>query len=433
MRTRQHTYFQTRRGRQLIYLLGDLLASMAAWLCFMCFRWMLDGDERMLTLATGVAEALKLHKALIGYPLFCCLVFYLSGYYMQPNRRQIGRELISTLLSTAVITLAAFFYIIIDDVVPDHYAYYNSILALFGLEFGAVYMVRLLISLLTKAYGHKTRTHTIRLAEADGEVVLPEGTERVVIEVPDEADEKKLYDLIGRIYPKRVEIAFTARTYDLLMGRTSIKDFDEQPMISITDMPMTDFQLTIKRTFDIVVSLSSLVVLSPVLIAIGAAVKCTSEGPVLYGQERIGHYGRPFRIWKFRTMNDHAEADGPMLTQDEDPRITPIGRWLRRYRLDELPQLWNILKGDMSVVGPRPERAFFIEKIAAEAPYYCLIYKMRPGLTSWGPIRVGYTDTLEKMIQRLGYDIAYMENMSLRLDIKILFYTIGVILHGKGK
>ena len=133
-------------------------------------------------------------------------------------------------------------------------------------------------------------------------------------------------------------------------------------------------------------------------------------------------------------MVANAEEEGlPQLTHDNDPRITRIGHWLRKYRLDELPQLWNILCGDMSIVGPRPERAYFIEQIMTDAPYYCLLYKVRPGLTSWGPIRVGYTDTIEKMIERLNCDIVYVENMSLLLDLKILFYTTGVILRGKGK
>ena len=133
-------------------------------------------------------------------------------------------------------------------------------------------------------------------------------------------------------------------------------------------------------------------------------------------------------------MIDHAEQEGkPQLTADDDPRITSIGRWLRKYRLDELPQLWNILRGEMSIVGPRPERLYFIEQIMREAPYYCLLYKVRPGLTSWGPIRVGYTDTMEKMIERLNCDIVYVENMSILLDLKILFFTAGVVLRGKGK
>lgn len=416
----------------MLYLAGDILASAAVWLCFLLLRWLADGDERLGDFGHSLIEALKFSRALIGYPIFCAFIYGLSGYYMQPNRRRVGTELLTTLLSAAFITLCAFFYIIIDDVVPDHYAYYNSILTLFGLQFGIVYLTRVVISMLTHAYRYRPRTLTVRLDEADN-LTIPKGTERVLIEVPANASEEKLYHIIGRIYPLRVEIAFTARTYDLLMGRTSIQNFDEQPVICITDMPMSDFQLTLKRAFDIATSAIGLVLLSPLLLIISIAVKSGSKGDVIYKQERIGHYGRPFNILKFRTMYENSEQETPMLTQDNDPRITPLGRWLRKYRLDELPQLWNILRGDMSIVGPRPEREYFIREIVEVAPYYCLIYKMRPGLTSWGPIKVGYTDTTEKMVERLGYDIAYMENMSLRHDIKILFYTIGVIIHGKGK
>ena len=220
----------------------------------------------------------------------------------------------------------------------------------------------------------------------------------------------------------------------MLTGAARIGHLDRPSLIRITDHNMLDTELCIKRAFDIVTSAIGLIVLSPLLALIALQVKISSRGPVFYSQERIGQYGLPFRIYKFRTMIDHAEADGvPHLTHDNDPRITRVGHWLRKYRLDELPQLWNILRGDMSIVGPRPERPYFIRQIMAEAPYYCLLYKVRPGLTSWGPIRVGYTDTMEKMIERLNCDIVYVENMSLLLDLKIIFFTASVIIHGKGK
>ena len=196
---------------------------------------------------------------------------------------------------------------------------------------------------------------------------------------------------------------------------------------------MSDSSICIKRVCDIVFSLLAMVVLSPLYLIVAIAVKCSSRGPVIYRQERIGLHGNPFMILKFRTMTDHAEQDTPCLSSDTDPRITRIGHILRKYRIDELPQMWNVFIGDMSIVGPRPERRYFISQIEKVAPYYCLLYRIRPGLTSWGPIKVGYTDTLEKMVRRLNYDIVYMDNMSLRLDMKILFFTIGVILDGKGK
>ena len=201
----------------------------------------------------------------------------------------------------------------------------------------------------------------------------------------------------------------------------------------VSDPKMADWELVIKHTFDICVAAVMLVLLSPVFLIIALMVHCDSPGPIIYRQDRIGFRGQVFKILKFRSMYINAEEETPLLSKVGDPRITKVGRFLRKYRLDELPQLWNILRGEMSIVGPRPERPYFVKQIMEQAPYYCLLYKVRPGLTSWGPVKVGYTDTMEKMLQRLMYDITYTENMSLTLDIKILLRTVGVLVDGKGQ
>jgi exopolysaccharide biosynthesis polyprenyl glycosylphosphotransferase len=255
----------------------------------------------------------------------------------------------------------------------------------------------------------------------------------VIIDLDEQASEKEIYSLINRLYPHDVEIAIRPRLYDMLTGAARINEVGDMPLVHITEHKMSDYELCMKRACDVLFSAAALLILSPIYIVLYILVWSSSEGPAIYRQERIGLHGRAFQILKFRTMTIHAEGDTPQLSADDDPRITTVGKFLRKYRLDELPQMWNILRGDMSIVGPRPERRYFIEQIEKQAPYYCLLYKIRPGLTSWGPIKVGYTDTLDKMIRRLNYDIVYMENMSIRLDIKILFHTIGVILDGKGK
>ncbi len=195
---------------------------------------------------------------------------------------------------------------------------------------------------------------------------------------------------------------------------------------------MNTIQAFLKRTFDILLSAVCLVVFSPLFLYCFIIIKRDDRGPAIYSQERIGLHGKPFRILKFRSMKTDAEKDGSaLLAGDNDSRLTRSGKFLRQHHLDELPQLWNVLVGDMSFVGPRPERKFYIDQIMERNPKYELLYKIRPGVTSYATLYNGYTDTMEKMLRRLDLDLLYLDHHSFLFDTKILLKTFTSIVFGK--
>lgn len=457
------------------FIIGDVLASLIAWIFFMVFRKSVV-DAQIFQDVQIFVPNYDFLPSFIYFPLSCLFVYFLSGYYRKPENHTLGTVLFSTFTSTALVSFSIFFILMLDDKVVSYEYYYYSLMVLFALLSGFTLLFRM-IDYMKIRRAFKTKKWTINtiiigtgvnaLKMADevnrnsleytflgfisiennsnevsrekilgyynniGDIIQKYDIRDVIISL-DNPDEFQLFRIINHLYKFDVDIRFTPRIYEILTGGSRIKMIGVSPLVNITNLNMPDWQFSMKRFIDIVVSFIALLLLSPLLFYFMVRIKRDSHGPVFYYQERIGYQGKPFKIIKFRTMYLNSEGNTPQLSSAFDPRITPVGRILRKYRIDELPQFINILKGDMSLVGPRPERRFYIDQIIEEAPYYCLLYKIRPGLTSWGPIRIGYSDTVEKMIERLNYDIIYLDNMSLLNDFKILFQTIEIIFKGKG-
>ncbi len=257
--------------------------------------------------------------------------------------------------------------------------------------------------------------------------------EEVIIAVED-SEKDRINDILLHLnYCADLIIKLTPDARDLIIGSVKQDSIFHSPFIVINNRLMAEWQYSVKRLADIFLSLLAMIILSPVYLVTAIIVKCTSPGPVFYAQERVGYHGRPFRMHKFRSMYVDAEQSGPALSKDDDPRITPFGRFMRKVRLDEIPQFYNVLKGTMSIVGPRPERQFYIDQIVRRAPEYLLLQRVKPGITSWGQVKYGYASNVDEMVERLRYDLLYLDNMSLTTDLKIMVYTGQIILQGRGK
>ncbi|MFV0392207.1 MAG: sugar transferase [Paludibacteraceae bacterium] len=460
---------------RLRYIFFDAIAGSVVWVLFLVFRRVVN-DAKIFEGIQIFTPNFNYYSSLAIFPILCVAIHFLSGYYVNPIKQSKLTEFFTTLIASAIVSFIIFFVLLLDDVVIDYTFYYKSLLVLFLLLFFVTIVVRIIQSSSIRNDFKKgkwtintliigTGSNAIKIAEdirknsyfnrvvgfikADTsekdvdkndvvgtlfniEKIITDLDVKEAIIALDDANEQRIFEIVNKLFQSNIDIQFTPRLFEILTGRVKIDKFGLNPLVSITNPTMADWQICVKRTIDIAFSLLALTLLSPLIVYLFFAIKFDSKGPVFFKQERIGKHGKSFYMYKFRTMLPNAENGLPKLSSPDDDRITKVGRFLRKYRLDEIPQFANIIKGEMSLVGPRPERKYYIDQIIQQAPYYCLLYRIQPGLTSWGPIKIGYSDTIEKMVERLNLDIIYMESMSLSTDLKILLSTLEILLKGKG-
>ena len=469
------------RHKRLYYILCDWLAAFLSWAVFFIFRKVGEGFGISDALSLAVADGI-FWVGLLIIPLCWLLLYAVMGSYRRVLRKARLHELGQTLLATTIGCIVIFFACMLDDTVPYNAYYYFDFLFFFGVQFVLTYFCRLVLTSRTVGMVHRRQLGFPTLMVGDGPMayktytdlenqeiysgnsfvgfvevgdchdarvqnVMPRlGTldnvrqlveshqvEEVVVALEDSEQHRvnEILRILATCGDIIIKIAPNSR--DILVGNVKIDNIFHSPLLVINNRLMPEWQYSIKRMFDIVVSLLVMLLLSPVYLITAIIVKTTSPGPVFYSQERVGYMGRPFRMIKFRSMYVDAESAGPALSKDDDPRITPFGRFMRKVRLDEFPQFYNVLKGNMSIVGPRPERQYYIDQIVQRAPEYLLLQRLRPGITSWGQVKYGYASTVDEMVERLRYDLLYIDNMSLATDIKIMLYTVIIICQGRGK
>lgn len=464
--------------QRLNYVFADFISTNIAWFLFNILRFYSLGDHSGYSSLYSLLTSTTPVVGQVVFPVMMLGIYYLSGYYNQVFFKSRLQEIINTFTTAFIGMLLIYFIAIINDDINDRLQEYELMAILLGLLFGVVYIFRFGITQVAsrKIHNREWAFNTLIIGTSQNAVKLEEKLRTAeksmgyniigyiepceehlgrtlnlpvypiselpqlckdlniknLIITPHRHGMKATTSMINKLFPLDLPMLIMPDLYHLLTTRARINNVVGEPLIDISRAEMNQSTVNIKRLSDIIVSALTLIIISPILLAISIAIKSTSKGPIIYKQKRIGYHKKPFNIYKFRSMVVDAEQSGPALSSLNDPRITPLGRFMRKYRIDELPQFWNVLKGDMSLVGPRPEREYYIKQIVERAPYYSLIHQVRPGITSWGMVKYGYASDVDGMINRLKYDLLYIENVSFLVDLKIMFYTVHTIFTGKG-
>ena len=462
------------------YVIFDFLAALISWTIFFIYRKEVIEPQKF-GIDIPIEFTSRYYLAAIMIPVFWITVYYITGFYKNIYHRSRLIELGQTALTSIIGVVFIFFSLLLDDTIGSYKNYYHLFFTLLGLHFGLTYFFRLIHTTRTihrihkREIGFKTLligsnekalkiyndiTTQVRPAgnifigyiSVDGtdeaelnnsipklgnieqleEILKTNDIEEVIIAI-ETVEHEKLSDILTIVENRQITIWGIPDLYDFLSGMVRINTIFSSPLIKISNGLMPGWQENVKRLLDVLLSIIAFVLLSPAYVILSVIIKVTSRGPIFYKQERVGKFSQPFTIYKFRSMVHGAEENGPELSSNSDSRITPIGKFMRKTHLDEIPQFYNVIKGEMSLVGPRPERRYYIEQIIKKAPHYTHLHKLRPGITSWGQVKYGYASNVEQMLERLPYDMIYLKNISIYIDFKILIYTVMAIFKANGK